>query len=522
MNAAAIAEPRHDGNVEHDAEPAGQWVGRSDEAAPGTAVGAGAGPWASLVPGNVLGGSYRLVRHLARGGMGDIYLAAHERLHSQFVLKVPSPETELAPADLARFRHEAELMVAARHPNVVQIIDFNVTELGLPYLVMEHVAGEDLAEVLGRRGPLAPEAIVDIVRQLAGALDSAHARGIVHRDLKPENIMLVQRPGEPDLVKIIDFGISEVRRVQGAAQDPRGVRDPDQDLGRDPPDDPWVLAGTPDFMAPELLRAPGGAIDGRSDQFSLAVIVHVLLTGRTPWGPRDPLDTSERVLTDRGLSRGLARGLSLAKGPPCRLDHVAAVLARGMARLPELRFDTMVDFAHALARAMLEDGLLPVRPVRAAAAVAVAELHDHGLPHAFLDDQLRDDHPGAIPLELLPSAEPEPRRLQDPDGRETERLRFRRSGRGLPRRGVLPGGLGRNRHSYVQRVGLDAVLVLVAVFGAVWMGGVDTPVVRQRVESSWRSVEQTLHSSVALASSGGSGLLNKFWAHEPGDTAPRD
>ena len=91
MNAAAIAEPRHDGNVEHDAEPAGQWVGRSDETAPGTAVGAGAGPWAILVPGNVLGGSYRLVRHLARGGMGDIYLAAHERLHSQFVLKVPSP-----------------------------------------------------------------------------------------------------------------------------------------------------------------------------------------------------------------------------------------------------------------------------------------------------------------------------------------------------------------------------------------------------------------------------------------------
>jgi serine/threonine protein kinase len=512
---AAFAEPRHDGNQDDD----GQRAYPLDR--PG--VEAGLGPWASMVPGNVLGGSYRLVRHLARGGMGDIYLASHERLHSHFVLKVPSPEVALAPADVARFRHEAELMVAARHPNVVQVVDFNVTELGLPYLVMEHVAGEDLAEILGRRGTLAPAAIVDIVRQLARALDAAHERGIVHRDLKPENIMLVARPGEPDLVKIIDFGISEVRRMQGASQDParresRG--DSQQDPRQGPDDAPWVLAGTPDFMAPELLCAPGGVIDGRSDQFSLAVIVHVLLTGRTPWGPRDSLETAERVATDRGLSDRLARRLSFVQGSPCRSDHVEAVLTRGMATLPELRFDTMFDFARALERAMLDDGLLAASVERGAEPPAEratgAELLEDGSAHAWPGDQVLDDDPGAIPRVLSPSPEPEPRRVPGRENTGTERVRVRRPGRHLPRRGVGPRGPG--RPSFVQRVGLDAVLVLLAVFGAVWMGKVDPPVVRQRVESSLRSVEQTLHSSVALTS-GGSGFLNKLRPREPGDLA---
>jgi hypothetical protein len=265
-----------------------------------------------------------------------------------------------------------------------------------------------------------------------------------------------------------------------------------------------------------LLRAPGGPIDGRSDQFSLAVIVHVLMTGRTPWGPRDALDTAERVLTDRGLSRGLARGLSLTQGRPSRSEHVAAVLTRGMARLPELRFGSMLDFAEALGRAMLEDGLLPARH----ASARVAELDCDGSTDGLVGDQVLGDYPGAIPRVLLPSAEPEPgMALQDPDGVGTERIRLRRPGRGLPRRDRASGGPG--HRSRVHGSGLDAVLVLIAVFGAVWMGGVDSPVVRQRVESSWRSVEQTLHSSVALAS-GGSGLLGKFWAHEPGDLTPRD
>jgi hypothetical protein len=270
-------------------------------------------------------------------------------------------------------------------------------------------------------------------------------------------------------------------------------------------------------MAPELLRAPGGAIDGRSDQFSLAVIVHVLLTGRTPWGRRDSRETAERVATDRGFSRGL----SLVQGSPCRSDHVEAVLTRGMARLPELRFDTMLDFSRALARAMLEDGLLPARaasaePFDARATGTAAEPFDEGSAHALLEDQMLDDDPGAIPAQLSSSSEPEPWRLQDPDDTGTERIQVRRPGRGLSRRGVAPSRAG--RRSFVQRVGLDAVLVLLAVFGAVWMGGVDAPVVRQGVESSWRSVEQTLHSSVALAS-GGSGFLSKLWTHEPEDTA---
>jgi hypothetical protein len=154
-----------------------------------------------------------------------------------------------------------------------------------------------------------------------------------------------------------------------------------------------------------------------------------------------------------------------------------------------------------------------------------AELFEDGLAHAWPGDQILDDDPGAIPGVLSPIPEPEPRRAQGREDTGTERIRVRRPGRHLPLRGV--GLHGPGRPSFVQRVGLDAVLVLLAVFGAVWMGRVDPPVVRQRVESSFRSVEQTFHSShssrsshpSAALASGGSGFLNKLLPREPGDLA---
>jgi len=163
--------------------------------------------------------------------MGEIFLATHERLPGQFIVKVLSPDL-VSPEALARFRQEALVMARLRHPNVVQLLDFNTTLSGLPYMVMEYLPGKDLAEVLAAQPLLPTGQVFAILQQVASALYAAHRIGIVHRDLKPKNIMVTPCEGRADLIKVIDFGISKSRRhspVTGTS----------------------FIVGTPEFMSPE-------------------------------------------------------------------------------------------------------------------------------------------------------------------------------------------------------------------------------------------------------------------------------
>ena len=279
----------------------------------------------AFVPGALLGKTYRLLKPLSRGGMGVLYLASHERLPGNFVVKVLAPGHQSEEA-IDRFRHEAVVMGTIRHPNVVQLMDFNVTNTGLPYLVMEFLPGENLAEIVTRH-PLLPIArVASIVRQVAYGLDAAHRVGVVHQDLKPSNIMIVPYEEEKDLVKVIDFGISKkVRR-----------RNPVREV---------ALEGTPPFIAPEQIES--GDVGTHSDQFALAVTSYVLLTGRLPWRGTTAISILYSVVNRDPLPFN-----------DTTLQSVEEVLQRGMAKAPEARFASVVAFWQALSRALTTDGLL--------------------------------------------------------------------------------------------------------------------------------------------------------------------
>jgi serine/threonine-protein kinase len=289
----------------------------------------------SFQPGVVLAGTYRILCPIAAGGMGEVYSAAHERLPGRFAVKVLHRDLTRDEEALSRFRCEAEIMAGLRHPNIVQVIDFNITPDGTPYLVMELVEGVDLAESLRDGQRLPPAQVAHMIHQIASALEAAHARGVVHRDLKPENIMRLSLEGQEDFIKVVDFGISKARRTRITAE--------------------TAILGTPQFMAPEQAQGRREEIDHRTDQFALAAMAYLLLTGREPFRG----DTAVTILYQvvHQDPDPLARHVDW----PCQ--HVDAVLRRGLAKERSQRFGSVLEFARALDEAIFEDAGVERTPV---------------------------------------------------------------------------------------------------------------------------------------------------------------
>jgi eukaryotic-like serine/threonine-protein kinase len=209
-----------------------------------------------------LSGTYRVVRQIARGGMGAIYEATHLRLPGKrYAIKVLAPRHAQNPELLLRFRQEAEIASRLGHEHIVDVHDFNFAG-DLAFLVMELLDGEDLAARIARVGPLAPALVHHLVVQVTSALDAAHRARIVHRDLKPQNIFLCRRDGRDDYVKVLDFGISKVLDsvTIGTQND--------------------IILGTPFYMAPEQAQGRVGEIDPRVDVFALGAILWEALTGK--------------------------------------------------------------------------------------------------------------------------------------------------------------------------------------------------------------------------------------------------
>ncbi|HEY8207245.1 MAG TPA: protein kinase [Myxococcaceae bacterium] len=206
---------------------------------------------------------YRILSKLGAGGMGTVYVAEHVALGKRVAVKILKEEVSRDPAMAKRFEQEAVAASRIGQENIVDVTDFGRTPEGSLYFVMEHLEGRTLADLLQRERVLPVSRTCNILAQICEAIEAAHARGIVHRDLKPHNIVLLDRPGRPDFVKVLDFGISKM-----------GWR-------QEPITEQGAILGTPEYMAPE--QASGESVDPRTDVYAIGVMAYELLTGTLPF-----------------------------------------------------------------------------------------------------------------------------------------------------------------------------------------------------------------------------------------------
>ena len=283
----------------------------------------------SFAPGALLAQRYRVVRFIARGGMGEVYEVEDLELRERVALKTVRPEVAHDETAIERFRREIQLSRRVTHPNVCRIFDVSHhrpegSAGGVIFLTMELLPGETLAERLRRTGPLPPDAALPIVRQISDALHAAHQVGVVHRDLKPGNVILVEGRGGLRAV-VTDFGLA--RREK--SEDPRGITLTGA----------AGVVGTPAYLAPEQIEAK--ECTPAVDIYALGIVLYEMLTGTVPF------------LGDSALSTAVKR---LQEAPPSPRVHVPglaanweAAILRCLARDPAARFATAPDLVAALA-----------------------------------------------------------------------------------------------------------------------------------------------------------------------------
>lgn len=219
--------------------------------------------------GTEIAGRFKIVELVGEGGAGQVYLAEHKVLDRKFAIKVLQEDVRDDQRFVERFRREARTASLLDHPNIVRITDFGRTPEGRLYLVMEHVSGESLEELMEtiRPAPLPLDRAIPILAQVCSAVQAAHAKGIVHRDLKPDNVVLGRTMSGDEQVKVLDFGLA---KIVTSAKGDKAMRI----TGR------GEIFGTPEYMAPEQAR--GEPVDRRADVYSLGAIAYDLLAGRPP------------------------------------------------------------------------------------------------------------------------------------------------------------------------------------------------------------------------------------------------
>ena len=305
----------------------------------------------------VVADRYRIERELGAGGMATVYLAADLKHHRPVAIKVLRRELAVA-IGRDRFLREIELAAGLQHPHILGLIDSGEAA-GLLYYIMPFVDGDSLRQLLDRGGALAPVQALRLGRQIAEALDYAHRRGVIHRDIKPENVLL-----QDGQAAVADFGIA------------LAVTDP----GAERLTQTGYSLGTPRYMSPEQITG-SREIDGRSDQYSLACVVHELLTGSPPFsGP-----TAQAVMVKHVTEA--------APGLPMTVPRAAAAaIARALAKDPAERFETTAQFGAALGDDSGAGGLARLEEPPAASIVVLPfEDVSPGAEGAFFATGLTDE-----------------------------------------------------------------------------------------------------------------------------------
>lgn len=283
----------------------------------------------------VLIARYRLERRLGKGGMASVYRGIHMTLDRPVAVKVLTRDLTAHPDSLARFMNEARLHAMVQHPNVVEVMDFGATPEGVAYLVMQLHEGENLRATLKREGTLAWPRVRTLMLQLCSALEAVHGRGIVHRDIKPSNCLHLSRDGQERLV-LADFGVAY--KIGDTLEK--------------------EVVGTPEYMSPE--QAKGEQVDGRSDLYSLGILLGELLTGRVPF-----TDKPMPAILDAQIHEPAPRLAKLAKPGSIVTPELETIYRRALAKDPAERFASVGEFAAALLAIdappiLAEDGASPL------------------------------------------------------------------------------------------------------------------------------------------------------------------
>ena len=275
-------------------------------------------------------GQYRLIAQLGAGGMGEVYLAEHRMLHRPCAIKLIKPDLAGQPHVLARFEREVRLTAQLSHWNTVEIFDYGRTEDGTFFYVMEYLPGLSLEDLLERHGPLAPERVIHLLRQICQGLREAHGIGLIHRDIKPDNIFVAQRGGLYDVAKLLDFGL-----VKSVAETPSTRLTQE-----------GAVSGTPLFMSPEQAHGRDD-LDARSDIYSLGAVAYAMITGRPPFEGSNPLDVMIAHARD-----AVAPPSQLQADVPADLERV---ILRCLAKRPEDRYQSAESMEQALAECSAAD-----------------------------------------------------------------------------------------------------------------------------------------------------------------------
>ena len=270
---------------------------------------------------------WKILRKIGEGGMGRVFEAEHTEIGRRVAIKILHPVYSRTPEVVARFRMEARAASRIGHPNIIEVTDSGTTVDGSLYFVMELLEGIELAERLRRETRLPIRESLDIAHQLAVALSAAHQNNIIHRDPKPENVFLINRDGNPNFVKVLDFGIAKLQGKEYIRQT-----------------DPGMAMGTPEYMAPE--QAAGKEVDARSDIYSLGAILYEMLGGRAPFTDENVMEILIRKATEEPLNLSVLR--------PEAPVRAALLCMRMLSRVPEERPQTMAAVAGELSECLQE------------------------------------------------------------------------------------------------------------------------------------------------------------------------